>query len=62
MCYAMANDGKEQTERRANYNISCGFHWTKELSKLLGQYENQREKYRTLDAFMPEIIGFFTKL
>ena len=60
--YAMANDGKGRAEQIANYNISRGFHWIKELSELLGQYENQRGKYRTLDAFMPEIIGFFQKL
>ena len=60
--YAMANGGKEQAERRANYNISRGFHWMKELSELLGQYENQRGKYRTLDVSMPGIIGFFQKL
>jgi hypothetical protein len=57
--YAMANDGKERAEQIANYNISRGFHWTKELSELLGQYENQRNEYRTLDDFMPEIVRFF---
>jgi hypothetical protein len=57
--YAMANGGKERAQQAANYNIGRGFHWTKELSELLGQYENQRQKYRTLDAFMPEIVGFF---
>lgn len=57
--YAMANDGKEQAERRANYHISRGFHWTKELSELLGQYEKQRDKYQTLDAFMPKIVKLF---
>jgi len=57
--YAMANDGKERPEQIANYNISRGFHWTRELSELLGQYEKQRDKYQTLDAFMPEIVEFF---
>jgi hypothetical protein len=57
--YAMANDGKERAEQIANYNISRGFHWTKELSELLGQYDKQRDKHQTLDAFMPEIIEFF---
>jgi len=57
--YAMANDGREQAEQRANYHISRGFHWTKELSELLGQYEKQRDKYQTLDAFMPEIVKLF---
>jgi hypothetical protein len=57
--YAIANDGSERAEQIANYNIGRGFHWTKELSELLGQYEKQRDKYRTLDDFMPEIIKFF---
>jgi len=57
--YAMANDGKERAQQAANYNIGRGFHWTKELSELLGQYEQQRDKYKTLDVFMPEIVKFF---
>jgi hypothetical protein len=57
--YAMANDGRERANRIANYHISRGFHWTKELSELLGQYERQRDKYRTLDAFMPKIVELF---
>jgi len=57
--YAMANGGKERAEQAANYNIGRGFQWTKELSELLGRYEEQRDKYRTLDDFMPEIVKFF---
>jgi hypothetical protein len=57
--YAMAHEGRERAEQRANYHIGRGFHWTKELSELLGQYEKQRDKYRTLDDFMPEIVEFF---
>jgi len=57
--YAMANDGREKAEQIANYHISRGFHWTKELSELLGQYEEQRDKYQALDAFMPEVVKLF---
>lgn len=57
--YAMANDGKERAEQIANYNIGRGFYWIEELSELLGQYEGQRDKYQTLDAFMPKIVEFF---
>lgn len=57
--YAMANDGPERAEQIASYNISRGFYWTRELSELLDQYEKQRDKYQTLDAFMPEIVEFF---
>jgi len=57
--YAMANDGGEKAERIASYQIGRGFHWMKELSELLGQYEKQRDKYQTLDAFMPKIVELF---
>jgi hypothetical protein len=57
--YAMANGGKERAQQVANYNIGRGFHWMKELSELLAQYEKQRDKYQTLDDFMPEIVKFF---
>jgi hypothetical protein len=57
--YAMANGGKERARQAANYNIGRGFHWTKELSELLDLYEKQRDKYRTLEDFMPEIVKFF---
>jgi hypothetical protein len=57
--YAMVNDGKERAQQVVNYNIGRGFYWTKELSELLGQYEQQRDKYKTLGDFMPEIVKFF---
>ena len=57
--YAPANDGRDGAERIANYHISQGFHWTKELSELLGRYETQRDTYQPLDAFMPEVATFF---
>jgi len=57
--YAMANGDRARAKRSANYHISRGFHWTKELSDLLGQYEKQRDKYQTLDAFMPKIVKLF---
>jgi acetone carboxylase gamma subunit len=33
--------------------------WTAELCKLLGEYEQQREKYPALESFMPRIVAFF---
>jgi hypothetical protein len=57
--YAMANDGQERAEQITNYNIGRGFYWINELSELLGQYEKQRDKYQTLDTFMPKIVEFF---
>jgi hypothetical protein len=36
-----------------------GFAWVGELSGLLGQYEQQRDKYPRFEAFMPRIVEFF---
>lgn len=36
-----------------------GFVWVEELSELLGEYEKDRKKYPTLDAFAPRIVEFF---
>ncbi len=36
-----------------------GFLWMAGLSDLLGQYEADREKYPTLDAFSPRLVAFF---
>ncbi|MBN2595019.1 MAG: DUF4932 domain-containing protein [Sedimentisphaerales bacterium] len=57
--HAMSNDGKKRAKQITNYNISRGFHWIKELSELLGQYEEQLNKYQTLDVFIPKIVEFF---
>jgi hypothetical protein len=36
-----------------------GFVWIEDLSELLGEYEQNRDKYATLDDFAPRIIEFF---
>lgn len=35
------------------------FLWIKELSDLLAEYETHRERYPTLEAFMPRVIALF---
>lgn len=35
------------------------FVWIEELSDLLGEYEANRDRYPTLDAFSPRIVAFF---
>ena len=39
--------------------IRYGFLWMRKLVCLLEKYENQRNKYPTLESFFPEIITFF---
>ncbi len=38
-----------------------GFVWVEELADLLGEYEENRGKYPTLDAFSPRIVEFFNE-
>jgi hypothetical protein len=41
---------------------SNGFVWMDELCALLRQYQSQRDRYPTLNDFMPQIAKFFNKL
>ena len=38
---------------------SRGFAWMSGLVDLLGQYEEDRQRYPTLDAFFPRVVEFF---
>ncbi len=38
-----------------------GFVWVEELAELMGEYEENREEYPTLDAFAPQIVEFFNE-
>jgi hypothetical protein len=54
--------GGEQAARKAiAYEKSRGFLWTEELSNLLGEYEAQRDRYPTLEAFAPRLVSFFNE-
>ena len=57
--YLRATDGEQTAERRIGYEHERGFTWTGELSQLLGEYETNRAKFPTLEAFMPRIADFF---
>jgi hypothetical protein len=39
-----------------------GFWWIDRLADKLGEYEKQRDKYPTLESFMPEIVKFYENL
>jgi hypothetical protein len=39
--------------------IGCGFRWMDELCLLLSQYETQRDRYSTFEAFLPRAANFF---
>jgi hypothetical protein len=42
--------------------VGRGFFWTPELSKLLSGYERSRQKYPTLESYMPVVVRFFENL
>lgn len=39
-----------------------GFYWMSSLVELLGKYEQNRDKYKRLTDFMPEIIAFYDSI
>lgn len=39
--------------------VARGFVWVRGLSKLLAEYESARERYPTMDSFMPRVVEFF---
>jgi len=57
--YTLSLDGRQAAAMEAKSNRDKRFLWTGELADLLGEYEEQREKYPTLDAFFPRIADFF---
>ncbi|MCL2347389.1 MAG: DUF4932 domain-containing protein [Planctomycetaceae bacterium] len=55
--YLLAHEMKDETDRLIQaYRNSRGFLWIEELVELLDRYEKERDKYPTLDDFMPEIV------
>jgi hypothetical protein len=57
--YALATGGPTAAAAETKYNVDRKFLWTGGLADLLGEYEAAREKYPTLDPFMPRVVEFF---
>lgn len=57
--YLRARFGEEAAQRAVQSEIKRQFFWIGGLSGLLGEYEENRETYATLDDFFPEITAFF---
>ena len=55
------NYDKKIIEKELNEQLNSSFLWTGDLVKELERYSNNRDKYPTLESFMPEIIKFFNK-
>ncbi len=53
------NEGAAAAYSEVLDNQRRGFAWVGALSKLLSDYERQRDKYPTFEAFMPRVVEFF---
>ena len=57
--YLEQNVGKRQARNNINYDIKAGFTEITGLVKLFDDYENNREKFDNIEAFLPEIKKYF---
>ena len=57
--YVLAADGKQAAAAEIEDQVGRAFHWTGELAERLGDYERDRGKWPTLDAFAGELVTFF---
>ncbi len=59
--YIYANEGSIAASRRMKWDERYGFPAIEGLVDLLNDYENQRDKYPHLEAFMPVIAEYFNQ-
>jgi hypothetical protein len=57
--FLLATDGEKAAQAESRDNERRGFRWVGKLAEVLGEYESQRDRYPTFDAFMPRIVDFF---
>ncbi len=60
--FLCAHGSEREAAVALQQEVNRGFLWTPELSALLHEYETSRDRYPTLDAFMPRIVEFFDQL
>lgn len=59
--YYHAVEGVDKAKKIVRSEIENNFLWMEGLTGVLSDYEAQRDKYPTLDAYFPVIIDFFNK-
>lgn len=59
--YLAEREGAEAGRAWADHEASRGFYWVGQLADLLAEYERDRAKYATLDAFAPRLAAFFER-
>ena len=52
-------EGEKAAQAESQDDQRRGFLWVGKLSEVLSEYESQRERYATFDAFMPRVAEFF---
>lgn len=57
--YISDHQGPESARRATQSELNNSFLWIDDLCELLATYEKDREKYPTLEAFMPNVVRFF---
>jgi len=57
---AKHNTDKGKAEREIRAQLSNGFIWIDELAAKLEYYENNRDKFPTLESYMPVIADFYS--
>lgn len=55
----LATEGQAAARTQAEEETNKGFRWVPELTVLFGEYEKDRAKYPSFDAFMPRVAQFF---
>jgi hypothetical protein len=57
--FLSAHGSAAECEGELRDQLRRGFYWNPDLSMLLREYEASRQKYASLEAFMPRIVHFF---
>lgn len=57
--YTASEDGADAATRAIRHEQGRGFYWIEEMSEVLAEFEESRDRYPTFDDFMPQIIEFF---
>ncbi len=60
--YMRTVGGDLEGRKQALYEIGRGFKWTRELARVLGGYASNREKFKTFDEFMPQVVDLFNEV
>ncbi len=55
------NSDKELIKKEIKEQLTKGFIWTENLVNELERYDNNRDKYPSMESFMPEIVKFFNQ-